>query len=261
MEDIAFFWAKNWKTIAEIAILWFVAYRFLLFAKNTRAFAVLKGLAVLLMIFFLTELLGLKTINWLMARMFAISVIAFIIIFQPEIRRLLARMGQERFFATPLRKEQVISEIADAAFELAKKRIGALIALERDVSLQPYTESGTIIDSKVSKELLTTIFMPSTALHDGAVIVESDRILAAGCLFPLSENPRISKTLGTRHRAALGLTEETDSAVIIISEETGYVSVSISGKLTRDLDRDTLVKILTGLYKSKKTQKQPSKSS
>lgn len=249
------FWNNYWRIIAEIAILWFVIYRLLVFAKNTRAFPVLKGLVILIFIFFLTELLGLKTIYWLMTRLFAISVIAFVIIFQPELRRLLARIGQERLFMIPLREEQVVSEITDAIFELARKRIGALIALERDVSLHPYTESGTIIDSKVSKELVSSIFMPASALHDGAIIIEKDRIFAAGCLFPLSQNPRISKTLGTRHRAALGLTEETDAAVVISSEETGSVSVSISGKLTRDLDKDALTKILYGLYRLKKKKK------
>ncbi len=238
-----------WKPIVEIAILWFIFYVLLLFFKGTRAVQVLKGIVILVIAFFVFQKLQLDTLNWVLTKLFAISVVAFLIIFQPELRRGLARIGQSPLFQIFLKEEGVIGEIAQAAIILSKKKIGGLIALEREVGLRLYIESGVRLDSKVSGELIATIFMPNTPLHDGGIIIEGGRIVAAGCLFPLSQEPHISKTLGTRHRAAIGLTEETDAVVIVISEETGMVSIAMGGKLTRDLDRESLIKVMNNVYK------------
>lgn len=242
----------NFKVIVEIIILWFVFYMIILFIKGTRTVQVLKGLFILFIIFLITQRLGLETINWILTKLIPISIIAFLIIFQPELRRGLARLGQFGIFPA---KEHVIDEISKSAFALSKKKIGALIAIEREVGLRAYIESGVSMDGKVSSELISTIFMPNTPLHDGGIVIEEDRIVSAGCLFPLSQETHITKTLGTRHRAAIGLTEETDAIAVVVSEETGMISIAVGGKLTRNLDREELVKSLTNLYKPKKEKK------
>ena len=244
------FWYKLyfWKAAVEILLLWFVYYTLLAFLKGTRAIQVLRGLVVLVLAFFLAQYLGFYTLDWILSRLLAISVIAFLILFQPELRRGLASLGQRRVFNFLPAELKVIEELTNAALILSRRKTGALIAIEREASLQPYFESGVVIDSKVSNELLCTIFMPNTALHDGGVVVRGDRIAVAGCLFPLTENPRISKLLGTRHRAAIGLTEETDAVTIVVSEETGGISIAIGGRLTRHLDKEGLTRILKNLY-------------
>ena len=242
----------NFKVIVEILVLWFVFYMTILYIKGTRTVQVLKGLFILLIVFLVTQRLGLEAINWILTKIIPISIIAFLIIFQPELRRGLARLGQFGIFPA---KEMVIDEIAKSAVGLSKKKIGALVAIEREVGLRVYVESGVPLDGKVSSELINTIFMPNTPLHDGGIIIEEDRIVAAGCLFPLSQESHITKTLGTRHRAALGLTEETDAIVVVVSEETGTVSIAVRGKLIRDLDREELVKSLSNLYRPKKEKR------
>jgi len=242
------------KPIAEILILWFVFYALLLFLKGTRAIQVLRGVIILILAFFVAQILGLHTLNWILTKLFAISVIAFLIIFQPELRRGLASLGERPAFAFFQQGQTIIDELTKATFSLSRKKIGALIAIEREAALDPYLESGVQLDSKVNYELITTIFMPNTPLHDGGIVVQGNKIIAAGCLFPLTQSPMVSKTLGTRHRAAIGLTEETDSVVIVISEETGAVSIAIGGRLTRELDTDGLMKMLRGIYGPKKKQ-------
>lgn len=237
-----------WKPVVEIAILWLIFYVLLLFFKGTRAVQVLKGIVILVIAFFVFQTFRLDTLSWVLTKLFTISVMAFLIIFHPELRRGLARIGQDPLFHFLLKEEEMIEEITQAAMILSKKKIGGLIAFELEVGLRLYVESGVRLDSKVSSELITTIFMPNSPLHDGGIIIESGRIVAAGCLFPLSQAPHISKTLGTRHRAAIGLTEETDAMVIVISEEEGTVSIATGGKLTRGLDRDGLVKVITNKY-------------
>jgi len=237
------------KMIAEIAILWFCYYVLMLYIKGTRTLQVLKGIFIVILVFVMVQLLGLDTITWLMTKLIPISIIALLIIFQPELRRGLARLGQFGMFPT---KDVIIDEIAKSAATLSKKKIGALIAIERVIGLRPYIESGVQLDSKVTTELINTIFMPNTPLHDGGIILEEDRIVAAGCLFPLTQDTHVTKTLGTRHRAAIGLSEETDAIVVIVSEESGSISIAVSGKLTRDLNKDELIKSLSNLYKAKK---------
>ncbi|MBN1871932.1 MAG: diadenylate cyclase CdaA [Candidatus Omnitrophica bacterium] len=241
-----------WKIIPEIIILWFIYYMIFLFIRGSRTVQVLKGLIVIALLLVLTQQAGLSTISWIITKIFPISVLAFLIIFQPELRRGLARLGQ---FGSMLKEEKIIDEIVKSAGILSKKKIGALIALEREIGLRPYIESGIILDSKVTSELINTIFMPNTPLHDGGVIIQGGTIVAAGCLFPLSQDQRLSKTMGTRHRAAIGLTEETDAVAVVVSEETGAISISINGKLTRDLDKDTLSKILNNLFSNQRHKK------
>lgn len=246
-----------WKPVIEIAIIWFVIYKLLAFIKGTRAVQVLRGIIIITVLFFLTQQLQFDVINWIFTKLFALSVIAFLIVFQPELRSGLARIGREKVFGNILTEERAIEEIAKSVSILARKKIGAIIAIQREVSLEPYTESGVSLDSGITSELLNTVFMPNTPLHDGGVVIHGDRIVAAGCLFPLSQNPDISKMLGTRHRSALGLTEETDAVCVVVSEETGIISVANSGKLTRDLDRDRLINHLRALLYRPKKEKKP----
>ena len=226
-----------WRPLVEIAILWIVYYRFLKLLHRTRAMQVLLGLIALMAVFFLTQVQGLIRLHWILNKVFALSLVSLVIIFHPELRRGLARLVEGHGWWSPaLAEERVIDEIVKAASAFAVKRTGALIALERDVSLSPYVESGVALDSPVSAELLQTIFTMGAPLHDGAVIIRAGKIAAAGCLLPLSVNARLAKTFGTRHRAAMGLTEESDALVIVVSEETGAISASIGGQLTRELE-------------------------
>ncbi|MBU0651219.1 diadenylate cyclase CdaA, partial [bacterium] len=205
--------------------------------------------------FFIAQKLELHTINWILTKIFAFSVIAFLIIFQPELRRVLAKIGQNTLFIDLIREESMVTEIAKAAGVLAKKKIGALIIIERKVGLRNYIENGIALDSKITSELLINIFMPNTPLHDGAVIIQGERMAAACCLLPLTNNPDVSKSLGTRHRAAMGVTEETDSVGIVVSEQVGIISLVIGGKITRDLDSETLKSVLSKEILKEQVQK------
>lgn len=245
-----------WKPVIEVATLWFIIYKLLVFIKGTRAVQVLRGIVIIVVIFFLTQQLRFDVINWIFTKLLALSVIAFLIVFQPEMRSGLAKIGREKVFGNIITEERTIEEIAKSASMLARKKIGAILAIQREVNLEPYMESGVAVDSNLTSELLNTIFMPNTPLHDGGVIIHGDRIIAAGCLFPLTQNPDVNKLLGTRHRAALGLTEETDAVCVVVSEETGTISVSNAGKLTRDFDRERLINHLRVLlYRPKKEKR------
>lgn len=246
-----------WKPIIEIGVLWFIIYRLFLFIKGTRAVQVLRGIIIIAIIFFLTQQLRFDVINWIFMKLFALSVIAFLIVFQPEMRSGLARIGREKVFGNIITEERTIEEIAKSAYMMSKKKIGTILAIQREVSLEPYMESGVTIDSSLTSELLNTIFMPNTPLHDGGVIIQGDRIAAAGCLFPLTQNPDVNKLLGTRHRAAIGLSEETDSVCVVVSEETGMISVANAGKLTHDMDKERLINHLRALLYRPKKEKQP----
>ncbi|MDP8230947.1 MAG: diadenylate cyclase CdaA [Candidatus Gorgyraea atricola] len=243
------------KMLVEIGILWFAFYVILIFARGTRGVQVLKGIIFIMLFFIVTQKLGLDTINWIFTKMFAISVITVLIIFQPELRRGLASLGQHKWSGIFFRESEVIKEIMKATLSLSGRKIGALIAIERDSNLSNYIESGIEIDGRVSTELLITVFMPNTPLHDGGVVISGNRVVGAGCLFPLTQNPRVSRTLGTRHRAGLGLSEETDAVVIIISEETGEVSVATGARLTHNLDKDALERVLNNLFRPDRKKK------
>lgn len=232
----------------EIGVVWAIVYFLLLFIKGTRAIQVLKGLIILFIAFFIAQIFQLNIINWLLTKIFAISIIALLIIFQPELRRGLAHLGQNRWFRFLVKEEKTLEEITKAVNLLSHKKIGALIIIERESGLKNYIEEGISVDANLSKELLLSIFNPRSPLHDGGVIVQEGRIAASRCFFPLSENPNLRKNLGTRHRAAIGLSEESDALCIVVSEETGEVSLAVDGDLRVNLDIGTLKKILDDLY-------------
>lgn len=243
-----------WKPALEICILWFIVYQILLFFKGTRAVQVVRGIIILIVAFFVFQILGLHTMNWLLTKFFAISVIGILIIFQPELRYGLARLGRQHLFNAGLKEEEmevVLTDVAEAADFLAHRKVGTLIAIQRESKLNSYIETGELIDSRVSKDLLSSIFMSSGPLHDGGLIIHLDRIVAAGCLFPLSEKPDLSRTLGTRHRAAVGLSEDTDAAIVIVSEETGDISLAFDGKLKQGLSHEELLENLKHLFRKK----------
>lgn len=232
------------KPIIEIAILWFVIYHIMFFFEGTRAVHVLRGIIILLIMFFFFQKLGFERLDWLFTKLFAISVISMLIIFHPEIRQGLARLGQRHLFGTVLREEElelILREIIKACDILSKNKIGALIALEKEISLKSYIESGVVIDANVSSELIQTIFTPNSLLHDGGMIIQHGRISAAGCLFPLTENQDLSRIFGMRHRAAIGLSEETDAIVITISEERGDMSLAYQSRLYQGLNREEML--------------------
>ena len=248
---------NNWKAIVEITILWIVFYQIMLFFKGTRAIQVLRGLIVLVFAFFIFQILRLETLDWLMTHFFAISVIGILVIFQPEIRQGLAKLGQQKIFKGGLYEEElkeIIAHIVSAVDILSRKKTGALIAIEKEDSLKEYIESGVKIDSRISAELIQTIFTPNSLLHDGGLIIQNTRVIAAGCLFPLTEKPNLDRILGTRHRAAIGLAEQTDAIVVVASEETGDISLCYNGKLFRDLDLEQLSEKLKSNFKNRKSK-------
>jgi len=242
--SIAQFILSHYRPVLEISIMTVFFYFIFIFIRGTRAVQVVKGLIVLVFIFFLAQKLHLVTINWLLTRFFAFSIIACIIIFQPELRKALATLGRRPFFSPYIVEEEVIDAVVNAIGTLAAKKIGSLVAIERYTGLRNYVDSGVKLDAQISSELIHTVFMPNTPLHDGGVIIQGDRVAAAACLFPLSQKPNLNRSLGTRHRAAIGLTEETDAVVIIVSEETGTISVALEEKIVRDFDEMSLKKKL-----------------
>jgi len=244
-----------WKPIVEILILWFVTYYIMLFYEGTRTVYVLRGIVVLLAAFFLFQKFNLEVLNWLLTKLFAISIIAVLVIFHPEIRQGLARLGQRHFFAAPLREEELeymLSQISRAAEHLSKEKIGALIAIEKNDPLTAYIESGVPIDARVNSDLIQAIFTPNNPLHDGGLIIQRGRIIAAGCLFPLTQNQDLSRIFGTRHRAALGLCEETDAIAIIVSEERQDMSLVYRRKLYKDLSKEEIISQIKDIIKTKK---------
>ncbi|MBN1493612.1 MAG: diadenylate cyclase CdaA [Candidatus Omnitrophica bacterium] len=244
-----------WRPVVEIVIFWYVIYRFLLFIQGTRTVQLLIGLLFLMLVSVLSQWFGFFSINWVLTNFFAIGVLALVVIFQPELRRALARLGQNAAFTSMIKRGGMIDEIVKASGILAKKKVGALVAIERDIGLRNYIESGIRLDAVVNSDLLTTIFNPSVSFHDGGVIISNNRIASCASLFPLSQNADISKTLGTRHRAAVGLTEETDAICIVVSEETGAITVSVYGKMTRNLDADGLKRVLMSLLRPDETRR------
>lgn len=246
------------KPVLEIIILWAVFYRILVFIEGTRSFQVLKGITYLIIAFLLSQILGFDTLNWLLTNFFAISIIAVLIIFQPELRLGLARLGQQHLFSVALEESEImaiVEEITSAVYKMSKNKVGCIIAIERETKLKTYIESGVAIDGKISSELIQSVFMPSSPLHDGGLVVREERIVAASCLFPLSDNPNFSKIIGTRHRAALGLTEQTDAIVVMVSEQTAEISVAADGRFIPVVSRERLVNILKNLLIRESKQK------
>jgi diadenylate cyclase len=241
--DYLGFLRVDWKDLAEILVVSYLLYRVLLVYTGTRAFQVLIGFVLLVSIYVASQALQLRLIPYLLSQVFTYGAFALIVIFQPELRAGLARLGRTRFFQAFSKREQeeVMDEIAEAADRLAKAKIGGIIAIEQEVDLLNHVDHGTTLNADLSAELLTTVFTPYSPLHDGAVIVKRDRIANAGSvILRLSESPAVDRSLGTRHRAALGLSEETDALVVVISEETGQISLAHQGRLHRGLRPDEL---------------------
>jgi diadenylate cyclase len=240
----------------DIALMSVVLYRLLLILKGTKAVQMLMGLGILLLASVASRYLELYTIDWLVQSFWAQIVIAIIVLFQPEIRRALAHIGEAQFLTFTTAEElKSLEEIVRASISLANKKIGALIVIERDTSLKDFIEVGTPLDAKVSRELLASIFHPTSPIHDGAVIIKGNRIAAAGCFLPITLNSEMSKSLGTRHRAGIGLTEETDAIAIIVSEETGFISMAMDGRLETKLDMGTMRDLLTDVFSAQKGKK------
>lgn len=228
--------------VVDIAVVAFIFYRLFLLVSGTRAAQMFFGLAVLIVVSAVAQWLQLNGINWIISSLKTVWVIAFVILFQPELRQALVQIGHSRLFRrfVPTEQYSTVGEIVKAAEYMSEEKIGALIVLERSMGLRNYIETGMPLDAKVSAELLVTIFTPPSPLHDGAVIILGDRVVAAGCILPLSHDPSLTQTAGTRHRAALGLAEETDAVVVVVSEETRDISVARKGKLEKQSDPGAL---------------------
>lgn len=240
----------NWRfwsaALFEILILACILYYIFRFLQGTRGAQVLTGLVVAIVFLFgLTYFFHLDVLHWLLSGVFVYLAIGFLIIFQPEIRHALAELGRSPRFSAPAVKRNVVDQIVQAVSFLAERRIGGLIAIERETGTRSVQETGIRLDCNVEWGLLSSIFFPHAPLHDGGVVIAGGRIVAAGCLFPLSEKSEVGKTLGTRHRAAIGLTEETDAVVVVVSEESGTVSVAFRGRLSQDIEIDRLRRFLS----------------
>ncbi|HTG00161.1 MAG TPA: diadenylate cyclase CdaA [Nitrospirota bacterium] len=240
----------------DIALVYYLLYRLLLLIKGTRAFQMLIGIGLLMLIFSLSQFLELYALDWIIHSFWSQIVLAVVILFQPEIRRTLASVGQRHLFRSlsPGEGSKSIEEIVKAAVSMANKRIGALIVLERNSDLSTIVEMGTDLDARITKEILVSIFLPYSPIHDGAAIIRGGRIIAAGCFLPLTLSSNLSKALGTRHRAAVGLTEEADAVVVVVSEETGEISVVMNGAIAHNADAPALRKTLSDLFVQKKRQ-------
>src|SRR5690625_129424 len=233
-----------WMSV-DIILVWYVLYKLIMLIRGTKAIQLLKGIVVIVVVRMTSVFLNLQTLKWLTDQVLLWGFLAIIILFQPELRRALEQLGRGNIFARSSRsEEEKLAETIDAIIEsvnyMAKRRIGAIITIERETGIGEYAETGIPIGGKLTHQLLTNIFTPNTPLHDGAVIVSGENIVAAACYLPLSESPLISKDLGTRHRAAVGISEVTDALTIIVSEETGHVSGTKNGKLSRDMDEGEL---------------------
>lgn len=255
-----------WKYISnavDILLVWYVIYKLINIIRGTKAVQLLKGILVILIVKVASDFFGLTTLSWIMAQVITYGFLAIIIIFQPELRRALEQLGRGRFFSrstSPVDEDQekTVEAVIKAADYMAKRRIGALISIERETGMSDYIETGISLNSKISSELLINIFIPNTPLHDGAVIIQKNNVAAAACYLPLSESPFISKELGTRHRAALGISEVTDSITIVVSEETGAISLTKNGELHRDLKGDQFRELLANELLDQNKSKQAS---
>ncbi len=240
--------AFRWQDIPDILIVWYLIYRVLLIIRGTRAAQMLAGIGIIIIAYFGARELELLTLYWLLNTFLSSIFLIIVIVFQRDIRRALTQVGQTPFARSYENTIQNMDEIVGAAVYLAKKSIGALIVIERETGLKDYIESGHKVDAALSRELLVSIFHPSSPLHDGGVIIRGGRILTAGCVLPLTKNPYISRRLGTRHRAAIGLSEETDAVVIVVSEETSQISLVQHGAITSDLDETSLRNRLDAIF-------------
>ena len=261
-----------WTDIAEIFIISFVVYQLLAWIRNTRTWALLRGVIVILVFLLVAALFNMSTILWIAGEIFSIAAIAIVIILQPELRRALEQIGQKSFMSALLPfdsgkasegrfSDKTVQEIVKACYEMGKVKTGALIVIENTSTLAEYERTGIEVDGLVTSQLLINIFEHNTPLHDGAVIIRGNRVTWATCYLPLSDNMELSKDLGTRHRAGVGISEVTDSLTIIVSEETGRVSMAYEGRLTRNVEPDTLRSKLTMLQNKSTEDKKKKKLS
>lgn len=265
MEELRDILGQNWQQIAltavDFAIVYYIIYRALLLIKGTRAVQVLIGLMAIIIFSFASqeEYLDLPTVRWLLETFLGSFILISIVLFQDDIRRGLSQVGRTSLFSGSSRVEaQLLEEIVKASSTIAQRGYGALIVIEREGDLTPWSESGVVLDARISKQLLCALFIPEreNPLHDGAVLIREEKIQAAGCFLPLSTDPEIDKHLGTRHRAGLGIAEQTDAAVIIVSEETGMISVAWRAELIRGLDATRLRELLYHIFRHRKGEKE-----
>jgi diadenylate cyclase len=251
----------TWWDVLDILIVSLVIYEALKLIRGTRAMQMAIGSLFVLILFYASTLFPLQTVSWLIRNVLAYVVFAAIVLFQSDIRRALSHLGRApffRYFGRAERAAETIEEVVTATSLLAKDRVGAIIVLEREIGLRNYVESGIPVDAEVSYDLLSTIFQPSTPLHDGAVIIQEDRIAAAACFLPLTVNPKLDRDLGTRHRAAIGLTEECDAVAVVVSEERGEISLSLNGRMARGLSIDELrVRLQTLILQKRQPRFEP----
>ena len=252
----------DWRDIVDVAILTVLIYNVLKLVRYTRASSLFKGIIFILVLAVLSDALEIHALNWILQQVISVGVIVLCIVFQPELRRLLEQLGRSklarRVFEPAKRRrntqmERHVTEIVKALNDMSRKKIGALIVLERSTKLGDIIESGTVVDAEISSQLIENIFEPNTPLLDGAMIIRDERITAAACILQLSDDYTISRELGTRHRAAIGITETTDAVSLIVSEETGVISMAREGKLTRYLDTKSLTILLTELFTPERT--------
>lgn len=243
--------------LLDIGIVTVLFYKLYIFIRSTRAITMFLGLLIIIAAGFMAEALRLHGLNWMIGSLKTIWLIGFLIVFQPELRRALSTLGQNplvRPFVARTEIGESVDILVNAAFHLAETRVGALMLLQGSAGLKGVIETGTPLYAQLSEELLISIFQTKTPLHDGAVVISDDQVVAAGCILPLTQNPNLSRTLGTRHRAGIGISEESDCEVIIVSEETGTVSLARGGHLLRRLTRDTLRSALTESLESRETE-------
>jgi uncharacterized protein (TIGR00159 family) len=242
--------------ILDICIVAFIIYRIIILIKGTRAVQMLLGLAVILAVYMASRLGDLHTLNWVLSNFLSSIILVIVVIFQNDIRRALMHVGRNPFLGggTTVQGTEIIDELVKAAMALGNRKIGALIAIERETGINDILESGTRINARVSSELIRAIFMPSSPIHDGALVLQQGRLTTAGCFLPLSQGSDLNKDLGTRHRAAIGLTELADAIAIVVSEETGKISVAVNGGMTRNLDATSLKKVLSRLLEPRRVK-------
>lgn len=237
-----------WRPVVEITILTIAIYYILIFVRGTRGWPVVIGFVVMLGLSFVSDLLKLQVLALFLQTFFAASAFAALVIFQPELRRMLAELGNLPLFNTAREQRENIEVIIQSAERMSEVRIGAIIAMQQSIQLQDVVESGIVVDCEATPEMLETIFFPNNAIHDGGVIMIGDKIAFAACIFPLTQRQDLAKSLGTRHRAAIGLTEETDAVVVIVSEETGGISYAYKGHLVRNVTAEELRAFLTSVF-------------
>jgi diadenylate cyclase len=245
----------GWWDVLDILAVSILIYEFLKLIRGTRAVQMAVGSVLVIGLFYLSQLAPLQTLNWLIRNALVYVAFAAIVIFQSDIRRALAHLGQAPFFRYLTRQQasdETIEEVVVAATLLSQQRVGAIVALEREIGLRNYIESGIPLDATLTYDLLLTIFKPGSPLHDGAVILQEGRVAAAACFLPLTVNPRLSRELGTRHRAAIGLTEESDAVAVVVSEETGKISISLDGQIERGLTPEALRERLRTLIQGRR---------